>query len=97
MNSINSISNDSFLIPNSEKKPNLKNGTFQDILKALVTDVEKQIKEADKKSEDFAIGKNHDLHEIMIAAEKADLSFRFLLQIRNKLLEAYQEIMRMHF
>ena len=59
--------------------------------------MDREIKETDRKMEDFAVGKQYNLHEIMIASEKADLSFRFLLQIRNKLLEAYQEIMRMNF
>ena len=38
-----------------------------------------------------------DADEIMIASEKANISFRLLLQIRNKLLDAYQEVMRMQF
>jgi flagellar hook-basal body complex protein FliE len=36
-----------------------------------------------------------DLQETMVALEKADVSFRLMMQIRNKVLEAYQEIMRM--
>ena len=36
-----------------------------------------------------------DLQETMIALEKADVSFRLMMQIRNKVLDAYQEIMRM--
>ncbi|MBW1765076.1 MAG: flagellar hook-basal body complex protein FliE [Deltaproteobacteria bacterium] len=72
-------------------------GGFQGTLNSLISQVDRQIKEADQKAEEFAVGKRHDLHEIMIATEKSELSFKFLLQIRNKLLEAYQEIMRMHF
>lgn len=70
---------------------------FHETLKSFIYQVDRQIKEADQKAEEFAVGKRHDMHEIIIASEKADLSFRFLVQIRNKLLEAYQEIMRMHF
>ena len=70
---------------------------FRDIFKSFVSQVNNQMTEADKMTEDFAVGKKNNIHEIMIATEKADLSFRFLLQIRNKLLEAYQEIMRMNF
>lgn len=36
-----------------------------------------------------------DLQEVMVAMEKADITFEFMMQIRNKALEAYQEIMRM--
>ena len=70
---------------------------FADTLKSMLLHVDRQIKDADQKAEDFALGKEYDLHEIMIASEKADLSFRLLLRIRNKLLDAYQEIMRMSF
>ena len=71
--------------------------SFQDTLKSIVSQVEGQLEEASQKVEDFAVGKGESLHETMIASEKAGLSFRLLLQIRNKLLEAYQEIMRMNF
>jgi flagellar hook-basal body complex protein FliE len=70
---------------------------FKEIFKSLVSQVNDQMKDANKMAEEFAVGKRNNIHEIMIAAEKADISFRFLLQIRNKLLEAYQEIMRMNF
>lgn len=82
---------------NPEKDRNPDQISFMDTLKSLVSEVDNQIKDANQMAEEFALGKEHDLHEIMIASEKADLSFRFLMQIRNKLLEAYQEIMRMNF
>ena len=71
--------------------------SFKDTLKSFTGEVDRQLKEADQMAEEFAVGKKNNLHEIMIAAEKADISLRFLLQIRNKVLEAYQEIMRMNF
>ena len=71
--------------------------SFADTLKSFYSQVNDQISDADQKAEEFAVGKRHGLHEIMIATEKADISFRLLLQIRNKLLEGYQEIMRMQF
>ena len=42
-------------------------------------------------------GEVEDLHEAMIAVEKAGLSFQLMLEFRNKLMETYQEIMRMRF
>ena len=97
MDSINNVANKPFLISNTEKDQVKKNGDFQDILKSLVSSVDKQLKEANQLSEEFAIGKRRNLSEIMIASNKAELSLKFLIQIRNKLLEAYQEITRMHF
>lgn len=71
--------------------------SFKDTLADFVSSVDQQLKESDQLTEDFAMGKNNNIHEVMIAAEKAGLSLRFLMQIRNKLLDAYQEIMRMNF
>jgi flagellar hook-basal body complex protein FliE len=71
--------------------------SFADTFKSLISQVDSQIKDADRKTEEFALGKNYDLHEIMIASEKADISLNLLLRIRGKLVEAYQEIMRMSF
>ena len=70
---------------------------FQDTLKTYIRQVDKELKQADDLQLEFAVGRRHDLHEVMIATEKAGISFRFLVQIRDKLLEAYQEVMRMQF
>lgn len=44
---------------------------------------------------DLAMGKTDNLHELMLQAAQSDLSFRMVLEIRNRLLDAYQEIMKM--
>ena len=51
--------------------------------------------QADNEIKALAVGKNGDLHKTMIAMEEADVSFQLLMQIRNKIVAAYQEIMRM--
>ncbi len=43
----------------------------------------------------FAAGKIDDLHTVMIEGQRADLALQFILQVRNKVLDAYNEIMRM--
>jgi flagellar hook-basal body complex protein FliE len=70
-------------------------GDFLETLKGFSRDVNDKIQESNRKTEAFAVGDRYDLHEIMIASEEAGLSLKLLLQIRNKLIEAYQEIMRM--
>ena len=40
-------------------------------------------------------GESRDLHTTVIAMQKADLSFQMMMQVRNKIVQAYQEIMRM--
>ena len=75
----------------------VKGGNFADTLKNFTRYVNGELQKADQVKQEFAVGKRADLHEVMIASEKANLSFRLLLQMRNKMLEAYQEIMRMQF
>lgn len=90
--------NTEFLIPSKTGKKNEESGiSFQNTLKELISNVNTQMKESDHLAREFAAGKNNNIHEVMIASEKAGISMRFLLQIRNKLLDAYQEIMRMSF
>jgi flagellar hook-basal body complex protein FliE len=54
-----------------------------------------QLLAADGQVADLALGKVQNLHEVMIALEEAKLSFQLLVQVRNRALEAYQEILRM--
>jgi flagellar hook-basal body complex protein FliE len=70
---------------------------FKDTLNTLLSQVNSQVQEADQMTDQFAMGKTDSLHEVMVATEKSSISLSFLLQIRNKLLEAYQEVMRMSF
>lgn len=51
--------------------------------------------EADRSIEKLNTGEAKNLHEVMISMEKADISMRLLVQMRNKMLDAYKEIMRM--
>ena len=94
MDAIKGISGDALgIVPSNRKKGG--DSEFLDTLRSFAAQVDGEIHDADSKAQEFAVGKRYDLHEIMIATEKADLSFRLLLQIRNKLMDAYQEIMRM--
>lgn len=65
----------------------------------FLTDAIKQVNdaqvEADAKTEQLVNNEDVDLHEVMIAAEKASLSLQITLEVRNKVVEAYQEMMRM--
>jgi flagellar hook-basal body complex protein FliE len=95
MNNISGISVFDAVNQNSSKKTA---GTeFKDTLNTLLSQVNTQLKEDDQMTNEFALGKTDSLHEVMIATEKSSISLSFLLQIRNKLLEAYQEVMRMSF
>jgi flagellar hook-basal body complex protein FliE len=68
---------------------------FSDALIAAVNKVNDLHHNADKSIQSIQTGNTGNLHETIIALEKADISFRTLLTVRNKIIEAYQEIMRM--
>ncbi len=69
--------------------------SFRDFLKNELNKVNDLIIQSDRLSEDFAAGKTDNIHQVLIAVEKADIALQLTLQIRNKILDAYNEIMRM--
>lgn len=69
--------------------------SFGDFMKDLATEANSAQLNADAKLQDVAAGRNKDLHGAVLAMEKADVQFRMLTQVRNKVIEAYREIMRM--
>ena len=68
---------------------------FADTLKGMISQVDELQKASGQSTKDFIAGKNIDLHEVMATGQEAQLSFQFMMEIRNKLLEAYQEVNRM--
>ncbi len=59
--------------------------------------VDKLQKQADTAARDMITGRNTSLHETMLAMQKAEISFKLLMEVRNKLISAYEEIQRMQF
>ncbi len=72
-----------------------KGNSFGALLRSKVEEVNQMKLDADKAVEKVELGNSGSIHEAMIALEKADISFRTMLQVRNRILEAYQEVMRM--
>lgn len=68
---------------------------FGEILGEMVSGVNNQQQEADLAIQQLHAGGERNLHEVMISMEQADISLRYMVQVRNKALEAYQEIMRL--
>ena len=69
--------------------------SFQSMLSNLVSETDTLQKTADSQIADVVAGRKDNVSEVMLAMSKADLSFKMMLEVRNKLLEAYQEVMRM--
>lgn len=72
-----------------------KDSGFGDVLKKAVESVNAIQHEAGRLEEAVANGEDVSIHQAVIAGEKAGLSFNLLMQVRNKMVEAYQEVMRM--
>lgn len=70
-------------------------GSFADVLSEAVSEVQKLQGEADTTIRQLVSGEVKDVTEAMVAIEKADVSFQTMMAIRNKIVAAYEEVMRM--
>jgi flagellar hook-basal body complex protein FliE len=68
--------------------------SFGEFLKSAVQNVDDLQNQSDQAIKQFMAGDGPDIHTVILAANKADISFQMMMQIRNKLVQAYQEIMR---
>ena len=68
---------------------------FATVLGNSLSQVNSLQHEADRAIESLATGGPATLHDTMLAVEKAELSFKLMMQVRNKIVEAYQEVLRM--
>jgi flagellar hook-basal body complex protein FliE len=95
-----------YIIPNSVQTPtryaisrnpveSSNSSSFDEILIDSIDQVNRLQVEADSNISDLTTGKQPDIHRTMIAMEKASISFELLMQIRNKVISAYDRIMRM--
>jgi flagellar hook-basal body complex protein FliE len=77
--------------------PELRPGpsTFGETLGRAIGDVNRLQLDAARAATEVATGQSRDMTQALVTIQQADVAFQFALQIRNKLLEAYQEIMRM--
>jgi len=69
--------------------------SFGEVLREAITTVNDVQKQSDLAIQKLMTGETQDLHTTLIAVQKADLSFQMMMQVRNKIVQAYQEIMRM--
>lgn len=69
--------------------------SFKDVLMKNIEQVNKLQQDAETAIEDLATGRRDDVDGVMIAKQKADLAFQMLLQVRNKMMDAYEEIKQM--
>jgi flagellar hook-basal body complex protein FliE len=70
-------------------------GSFGDLLKQSVDAVDRQRQESNALQRSFELGESQDLATVMIASQKANLSFQAMVTVRNRLVEAYKDVMNM--
>lgn len=78
-----------------EEKKNSDAANFGELLQDALEKVNQRQLEAEKASSQLVTGEIEDLHQVMITAEKANLSLQLTVQVTNKIIEAYKEMTRM--
>jgi flagellar hook-basal body complex protein FliE len=68
---------------------------FSETLGKMLQNVNRDQLDADAAVKNLISGRTKNIHETMLAVEKADLSLKMMMQVRNKVLEAYREVMKM--
>jgi flagellar hook-basal body complex protein FliE len=69
--------------------------SFADFLQSELVQAESKIQMAEEQVQALALGETDNLHQVMTALSKAQTAFELVVEVRNKLLEGYQEVMRM--
>ncbi|MDR1917182.1 MAG: flagellar hook-basal body complex protein FliE [Synergistaceae bacterium] len=82
-------------MPASKHNKEVSAPPFMDVLKESVMKVNDAQVEADNLTNRLALGEVEDISEVSVAVEKAELALRLMVQIRDKLVDAYQQIARM--
>lgn len=80
--------------PAGTDRPDAPGRSFWETLKKSIDQVNEAQIDADQALSDMLAGKQQDLHQTLIAMEKADITFQLMMQIRNKIVSAYEEINR---
>jgi len=70
-------------------------GDFQKLFESAVNKVEGMRVNAEQSAERFLSGESEELHQTALATQRAEIAFDLFLQVRNKVVQAYQEVMRM--
>jgi flagellar hook-basal body complex protein FliE len=72
-------------------------GGFGDTLKDAIREVNDLSDNSNQKVTELVQGDRQDVHNVMIAVEKADIAFQLMMQVRNKIVNAYQEVSKLQF
>ncbi len=96
LSAANSVTNLSEIANTKKATPFEAQQSFTSALKDAINSVNESQIQSDEVTKKMANGEDVDLHTVMITSQKASISLSATLEIRNKVVEAYQEIMRMN-
>jgi flagellar hook-basal body complex protein FliE len=82
-------------IPSHDAKATGGNPPFADLVRGLVQQTDSQQKMAQDSVQQLITGETDTIHDVVLTASRADLAFRLMMEIRNRLIASYQEVMRM--
>ncbi len=85
--------------PRETAQPNAgqQRGGFEDVLRGAIDQVQALQANSDQQVGSLLQGERGDVHNVMIAIEKADVAFQLMMQVRNKIVSAYQQVSQMQF
>lgn len=84
--------------PRTGAKPALEPQVgFTDVLRSAIDQVDELQASSDQQVSSLLAGDRSDVHNVMIAIEKADVAFQLMMQVRNKIVNAYQQVSQMQF
>lgn len=69
--------------------------SFSEVLSDAINGVDETMKNSDTKAQEFISGESNNVHDVMISMQRAQLSFDMMVEVRNKVVETYQEVSRM--
>jgi flagellar hook-basal body complex protein FliE len=79
----------------NQKPQELKKADFGDVVKQCIEKTDENEQASDMAVKDMLTGKNEDINTVVAQVAKADMSFKLLVGVRNKIIEAYKQTMQM--
>lgn len=92
---ISNIKNSNLLNTSFYNKEKVENGDFKKFLLDSINKLDTYEKKANELGVKLAAGEIDNIHEVMIASQKAEIALQFGIEVKNKVMDAYKEIMRM--
>ena len=83
--------------PTAPSGPHNSGGSFGESLTSAIRSVDQLDQSSQSQVTELMSGERQDIHNVMIAVEKADVAFQLMMQVRNKIVNAYQEVSKLQF